>query len=84
MNIEYIIFLYIFLKKNILLYDNDSISIRRLNADEATHLEGAKTVKLGMTPEKQQWAKHMIFSALEKPKLKVLKHSDVDEWLAKQ
>ena len=66
------------------LSDNDSISIRQLNADEATHLEGAKTVKLGMTPYKQQWAKHMIFSALEKPKLKVLKHSDVDEWLAKQ
>lgn len=65
------------------LYDNDSISIRRLNADEATHIEGAKTVKLGITSDKQQWAKHMIFSALEKPKLKVMKHSDVDEWLGK-
>jgi len=57
----------------------ENISFREIKADEPE----IKTTQVYLTKEKQEWAKSMILSALQKPKLEVLEWDDVESWLGK-
>jgi hypothetical protein len=57
----------------------ENISFREVKADEPV----PETRQVYLTKEKQEWAKSMIMSALQKPKLEVLEWDDVESWLGK-
>jgi pectate lyase len=61
--------------------NDENISIRNLSLEEVNNNTINYINPISLTKQQQNWAKSMMFAALEKPKMEILNIDKTEEWL---